>query len=70
VEAFPVADRQPNPDKVAWSVKSWCADVDLSPAYVYELIAARRIDGVKVDGKRLITTAPKDFIARLGDRAA
>jgi hypothetical protein len=56
---------QGNPNKVAWSVKHWCADTDTSPAYAYELIAAKRIDSVKLGGKRLITTAPKDFIASL-----
>jgi hypothetical protein len=55
---------EPNPDKAAWSVKSWCADVDLSPAYAYELMAEGKISSVKVGGKRLITTAPRDFIAQ------
>jgi hypothetical protein len=58
--------QQHNPDKVAWSVKNWCADTDLSPAYAYELIAAKTIESKKCGGKRLITTAPRDFLARLG----
>jgi hypothetical protein len=64
VEAFIVAVQQSNPDKAAWSVKSWCADLDLSPAYAYELMAAGKVASVKVGGKRLITTAPRDFIAQ------
>jgi hypothetical protein len=58
-----MAVRQHNPNQVAWSVKSWCADTDTSPAYVYELLAAKKIDSVKLGGKRLIVTKPADFIA-------
>lgn len=65
-----MALRQANPNQVAWSVKSWCADTDLSPAYVYELIAAKRISSAKVGGKRLITTKPADFVAALAEQAA
>lgn len=61
---------QSTPEQVAWSVKSWCAATDLSPAYCYELLAAGKIEGVKVGGKRLITTAPRDFLAGLRGEAA
>jgi hypothetical protein len=63
-------DIEAKPDKVAWSIKNWCAATDLSPAYTYELLAAKRIDSVKVGGKRLITTAPRDFVASLAGEAA
>ena len=62
--------RQATPDQVAWSVKNWCADIDLSESYAYELIGARVIDSVKIGGKRLITTPPREFIARLTGEAA
>ena len=65
-----MAVQQPNPDKVAWSIKNWCGDTDLSPAYAYELINEKKISSVKVGGKRLITTSPRDFLASLaGTRA-
>jgi hypothetical protein len=62
--------RQANLDQVAWSVKNWCADTDLSESYAYELIGAKVIDSVKIGGKRLITTPPREFIARLIGEAA
>jgi hypothetical protein len=58
-----MAVQDSNPDKVAWSVKNWCRDTDLSPAYAYELINDKKISSIKVGGKRLITTRPLDFIA-------
>lgn len=60
-----MAEKQANPDQVAWSIKNFCAAVDISPAYAYELLAAGKIRAVKVGGKRLITTSPRDFIASL-----
>ena len=51
---------------MAWSVKNWCRDTDLSPAYAYELINEKKISSVKVGGKRLITTPPLAFIASRG----
>jgi hypothetical protein len=65
-----MAIQQSNPDQAAWSIKSWCADLDISPAYAYELISAGRVESVKLGGKRLIVTSPKDFIARLAEEAA
>ena len=61
---------QSKPDQVAWSVRNWCASTDLSPAYCYELLAAGKIEAVKIGGKRLITTAPRDFLASLRGQAA
>jgi hypothetical protein len=63
------ADPKPSPGKVAWSVKNWCGDTDLSPAYCYELINDKKIASVKVGGKRLITTSPRDFLASHGGNA-
>jgi hypothetical protein len=64
-----MADTQPNHDKVAWSVKGWCAAVDVSPAYAYELMAAKTITSKKIGGKRLITTSPRAFIDSLPEAA-
>jgi hypothetical protein len=49
---------------------SWCADTDLSPAYCYELIAAGTVESVKIGGKRLITTSPREFVESLRGEAA
>jgi hypothetical protein len=65
-----MSQRPFNPNQVAWSVKSWCADTDLSPAYCYELIQAGTIDSCKIGGKRLITTPPRDFVEGLRDEPA
>jgi hypothetical protein len=58
------------PEQVAWSVRNWCAATDLSPAYCYELLAAGKIQSVKVGGKRLIVTPPREFLASLRGEAA
>lgn len=68
--ALSVTAQQFNPDKAAWSVKSWCACLDLSPAYAYELMAAGKVASVKIGGKRLITISPKEFLLGLGAKAA
>jgi hypothetical protein len=60
-----VVARQVNPNQVAWSVRNWCADADLGRAYVYELLAAKKLASVKVGGKRLITTPPATFLKSL-----
>jgi hypothetical protein len=51
-------------------VKNFCADADLSPAFIYELIAGKKIESVKIGGKRLITTLPAALIASLRGEAA
>jgi hypothetical protein len=62
--------KQSNPEKVAWSVKSWCAAVELSPAYCYELLAAGKIQSVNIGGKRLIITSPREFVVELARKVA
>lgn len=69
MEGFAVYS-EPKHEQVAWGVRSWAASTDLSPAFVYELLAAGKLDSVKVGGKRLILTSPRDFLASLGDEAA
>jgi hypothetical protein len=64
-----MAKAQQNPEQVAWSVKRWCAAVDISPAYFYELLAAGRVKAVRLGGKRLVVTPPAAFLASLADAA-
>jgi excisionase family DNA binding protein len=60
---------KPNPEKVAWTVKTFCQAVEISNAYCYELLNAGTIQSVKVGGKRLIVTSPREFIASLAEAA-
>ena len=60
---------QSKPEQIAWSVRHWCEATDLSPAYCYELLAAGKIEGVKVGGKRLILTSPHAFLESLTGEA-
>jgi hypothetical protein len=57
-------------ERVAWSIKRWCDETDLSRSFVYVLIQDQKLDTVKVAGKRLITTAPRDFLASQAGEAA
>lgn len=59
-----------NANKVAWSVSSWCHETELSKSYIYELIAAGKVRSVKIGGKRLITTPPRQFIDDLAEGEA
>ena len=54
-----------NASKVAWTVKEWAALVSLSRPYVHILIKNNTIDSVKAGSRRLITTSPEDYLARL-----
>ena len=51
-------------EPLAWPVKKWCATVSLSESYAYELMSNGTLDSIKVGGKRLIVTTPREFIAR------
>lgn len=55
---------------VAWGLRDWCRATSLSKAFVYELIAAGKVESVRVGGKRLITTSPREFVARHAAMAA
>ena len=54
-----------NPDKVGWRVSEWAADVGISRAFTYELIAEKSISSVKVGAARIITTPPADYLKNL-----
>ncbi len=44
------------------SVKRWCAELDISQSYFYELKAKGLIDAVKVFGKLIVLTDPREFV--------
>lgn len=52
-------------EKVAWTVKEWAGLVSLSRPYVHILIKQNTIDSVKAGSRRLITTPPEEYLARL-----
>jgi hypothetical protein len=56
-----------NPDKVGWRVSEWAADVGISRAFAYEMIAEKTIRSVKVGAARIITTPPADYLRSLGE---
>lgn len=55
-----------SPQKLAYSIKEFCAATSLGRTTVYELIAAGRLSSVKVGAKTLITTEEaKRFLSEL-----
>ena len=59
-----------NPTKAGWRVNEWAADVGVSRAYVYNLLAAKTIASVKSGNARIITIAPREYLASLAGDAA
>jgi excisionase family DNA binding protein len=54
---------------LAWSIDDWAKTVGCSRAYVYELLGEKKISSKKLGAKRLIMTAPLDFLLSLPDPA-
>lgn len=57
-------------ERYAWSVLEWARAVSLSRAYVYVLMDEKRIRSVKCGSRRLITTAPTEFLKQLAEASA
>jgi hypothetical protein len=57
-------------DKAGWRPGEWSAATGVSRSLTYELLAAKRIDSVKLGSARIITTAPDVFLASLADEDA
>lgn len=62
---MPFLKRVASPQKRAWTVKDWCAEVSLSRATAYRLMADGHLKFVTIGKARRITTSPKDFLASL-----
>lgn len=58
------------PDRAGWRVNEWAANVGISRALAYELLAAGRVKSVKLGAARIITTRPSDFLDALRETAA
>jgi hypothetical protein len=56
--------------KYGWRVGEWSTSVGCSRAYTYELLAAGKIESVKLGAARIIRTHPDDFLASLAEQAA
>ena len=54
----------PETKRAGYSVKEWCFQVSISPAYFYELKSKGLIDTAKIFGKTLVLDDPKEFLAR------
>lgn len=54
-----------NEERVAWTVRDWAKAVSLSRPYVHILISKHIIRSVKAGTRRLITTAPQEYLAQL-----
>ncbi|MBF0561101.1 MAG: hypothetical protein HQL37_03585 [Alphaproteobacteria bacterium] len=48
--------------RVGRSVRRFCHEVDISQAFFYELRAKGLIDTVKVFGKSIVLTDPREFL--------
>jgi len=56
--------------RYGWKVNQWSDAVGCSRSSTYELIAAKRIDSVKLGGARIIITHPEHFLASLATKDA
>jgi hypothetical protein len=56
-------------DKVGWRVDEWASAVGICRASVYNLMAAKDIDSVKLRSARIITTSPREYLLSLAEAA-
>ena len=54
--------------KVGWRIPEWSGATGVSNSTTNELIAAKRIDSVKLGWARIITTSPRDFLKTLAEK--
>jgi hypothetical protein len=53
--------------KHGWRVAEWASAAGCSRSFVYNLLAAKQLDSVKLGRSRVIITHPADFLATLRD---
>ena len=56
-------------NKAGWRISEWAEAVGTSRSRVYLAIGAGTISSVKWGKQRIITTSPRDFLARLSEAA-
>lgn len=53
-------------ERAGWPVEEWAHAAGIGRSLAYVLLQRNEITSVKVGKRRIITTAPRDFLARLG----
>jgi excisionase family DNA binding protein len=56
-------DKQEIVGKAGWRPDEWAAATGVSRSYAYELLAAKKLDSVKIGTARIIVTSPAAFLA-------
>jgi predicted DNA-binding transcriptional regulator AlpA len=57
-------------ERVAWTVKRWSQESDLSVPTVWEMIKRGQLPSVKIGGRRLIRISPGDYMDACAAAAA
>ncbi|MEI8396504.1 MAG: hypothetical protein WCF85_17360 [Rhodospirillaceae bacterium] len=66
-------DQPPSTDttkRASYSVKHWCQQVSISPAFFYELKNKGLIDTAKIFGKVLVLTDPREFVESFREKVS
>ena len=61
---------QPESTRAGWRIEPWCADIGCKRSYAYELIKKNEIESVKLGGMRVITTPPREYLAKVRQQQA
>jgi hypothetical protein len=56
--------------KHGWRVAEWASAAGCSRSFVYNLLAAKQLESVKLGRSRVIITHPRDYLAALHDEGA
>jgi hypothetical protein len=60
---------QATQQQAGWSPDAFSKSVGLTRSYLYTLPDDKRPESVKVGRRRIITEAPQDWLARIGEAA-
>lgn len=52
-------------ERAGWPVEEWAHAAGIGRSLAYVLLQRNEITSVKIGKRRIITTAPRDFLARL-----
>lgn len=55
----------PTIERAAWTVEEWASATTISRSTIYRMISVDSIRSVRVGGRRLIITAPTDYLANI-----
>lgn len=54
----------PSPQRRAWRVSEWRAEIPVGRSQLYEWIKNRTVDSIRIGGSRFILTSPSEFLER------